>query len=236
MSKIVISQPMFFPWVGLFEQVKLADIYVHYDDVQMPQGRSFTTRVQIKTPDGTRWLTAPVQRSGALLIKDIKLDNSQRWRVKHLKTLEQCYRKSPFFEEMIAIVKLVYDFDHEFLSDLNCLAIQHIADYFGLQPRFSRSSAYATAGHGSVKLLELLKQLQGDVYLTGHGALRYLDHELFEANGVRVEYIDYQKTQYRQLHGEFTPYVSILDLIANEGRDGSRIMNSGTVYWKDFSK
>ena len=29
---VVISQPMFLPWIGLFEQVKVADHFVHYDD------------------------------------------------------------------------------------------------------------------------------------------------------------------------------------------------------------
>ena len=58
--KIVISQPMFFPWVGLFEQIRLADIYVHYDDVQFSKG-SFVNRVQIKTNKGTQWLTVPLQ-------------------------------------------------------------------------------------------------------------------------------------------------------------------------------
>ena len=37
---VVISQPMFLPWVGLFEQARHADVWFHYDDVQLPQGRS----------------------------------------------------------------------------------------------------------------------------------------------------------------------------------------------------
>ena len=48
MTTVVISQPMLFPWVGMFEQVALADVFVHYDDVQFSKG-SFTNRVQLKT-------------------------------------------------------------------------------------------------------------------------------------------------------------------------------------------
>ena len=43
---LVVSQPMFLPWIGLFEQVRLADRFIHYDDVQLPQGRSFISRVK----------------------------------------------------------------------------------------------------------------------------------------------------------------------------------------------
>ena len=56
MTRVVISQSMLFPWVGLLEQMRLADVFVHYDDVQFSKG-SFVNRVQVKTPDGVRWMT-----------------------------------------------------------------------------------------------------------------------------------------------------------------------------------
>ena len=49
--KVVISQPMLFPWVGMLEQIMLADVFVHYADVQFSKG-SFTNRVQIKDSTG----------------------------------------------------------------------------------------------------------------------------------------------------------------------------------------
>ncbi len=59
--KVVISQPMLFPWVGMLEQVRLADRYVDYSDVQFSRG-SFVNRVQVKTCTGPRWITAPLYR------------------------------------------------------------------------------------------------------------------------------------------------------------------------------
>ncbi|NBX37756.1 MAG: hypothetical protein EBR10_11170, partial [Planctomycetes bacterium] len=50
--RIVISQSMYFPWVGFLEQMSLADIFVVYDDVQFSKG-SFTSRVQAKTAAGS---------------------------------------------------------------------------------------------------------------------------------------------------------------------------------------
>ena len=79
-----------------------------------------------------------------------------------------------------------------------------------------------------------MTHFEGDVYVTGHGAKNYLDHEAFERGGVHVEYMDYQRRAYPQLHGEFTPYVSILDLIANMGREGRDLICSGTVSWREF--
>ena len=60
MTTVVVSQPMLFPWVGLFEQIRLADVFVYYDDVAFSKG-SFFNRVQIKTSRGSKWLTVPLE-------------------------------------------------------------------------------------------------------------------------------------------------------------------------------
>ena len=58
--KILITQSMLFPWIGLLAQIKLADIIVHYDDVAFSKG-SFTNRVQIKNQHGMNWMTVPLK-------------------------------------------------------------------------------------------------------------------------------------------------------------------------------
>ena len=232
--KIVISQPMFFPWIGIFEQIRLADIYVHYDDVQLPQGRSFVSRVQIKAPSGSRWLTAPIHREHKAKIKAVTLDDSQKWREEHLKTLQHNYAQAPFANDMLALVQSVYTFNTSYLSELNIFAIEKIAKYFDITAGFVKSSNYHIDASGSEKILQLVKQLGGTVYITGHGARNYLNHELFERNGIIVEYMDYKRTPYPQLYGRFNPHVSILDLIANVGYRGKDWIHSPTKYWKEF--
>ncbi len=84
------------------------------------------------------------------------------------------------------------------------------------------------------RVLDIVKSVGGDTYITGHGAREYMDHEAFERAGVAVEYLDYQKQPYPQLHGDFNPFVSALDLIANMGREGRARIASGTKPWREF--
>lgn len=232
---VVISQPMVFPWVGLFEQVRLADVFVHYDDVQFPQGRSFTNRVQIKMPGGnTQWLTIPVKRDGKQLIQDVLLDNAQDWKGKHLKTLQHAYAKAPFRDDMLTLVEQAYQYPTEQLSTLNIQTLEMVARYFGFEPEFALSSSLGTTSHSTQKLLDITRQMQGTRYVTGHGARHYMDHDLFESSGIRVEYMQYQCMPYPQCHGDFTPYVSILDLIANCGTEGQQYICSRSINWKAF--
>jgi hypothetical protein len=226
---------MFLPWIGLFEQVRLADVFVHYDDVQLPQGRSFISRVQIKTANGIRWLTVPIDhaRSGKL-INEVIIFDEQDWRSKHLNSIRHAYTSAPYFQSMFALVEDLYSHASERLAEFNIAATQKIAERLGLAPLFMRSSSLAVAGSSTERLVNLCQATNCDIYVTGHGALNYLDHEQFERNHIAVRYIDYQKVSYPQLHGAFTPYVSILDPLANCG-DGTRdLLCSEAVYWRDF--
>ena len=236
MTKIVISQPMFFPWAGLFEQIILADTYVHYNTVQFPTGRSFMNRVQIKTSNGSQWLTVPIKHQGIQSINQVEIDYSQQWKDKHLKTLRQNYSKSQFFMEMLAIVSSIYAKKFRYLSDLNIYSIEYISNYFGIETKFVTSSQYLFSSSSSELLLNITESLNGDVYITGHGAKNYLEHSIFEKKGISVNYMNYEKISYPQLYGEFTPFVSILDLIANLGKEGRTVMLSKTINWKEFVK
>jgi len=232
---LVVSQPMFLPWIGLFEQVRIADVFVHYDDVQLPQGRSFVTRVQIKSPANIAWMTAPVDhRKSGKLISEIRLFAEGDWRSRHLKTLRHAYARAPYFESMFALAEQIYACPSNCLCDFNIAAIEKIAHWLSLSPQFLRSSDLNVGGSGTQRLIDLCEKLECDTYVTGHGALRYLNHQEFDQRGVSVRYIDYKKAPYRQGTSEFTPYVSILDAIAHCGEEARNLLRSDAIGWKEF--
>ncbi|MFN3430887.1 MAG: WbqC family protein [Candidatus Sericytochromatia bacterium] len=236
MTAVVISQPMFFPWVGLFEQIRLADVYVHYDDVQFSKG-SFVNRVQIKTAEGPRWLTVPLRDLHlGQPIREVRVDDRLDWRAAHLAMLARHYAEAPHRDEMLDLVRAVYDQPHPLLGGLAIASMESVCRFFGLaDPQTFRHAAdLGIGGSGSERVLDIVRALGGTTYVTGHGARRYLSHERFEAAGIRVDYMAYQRQPYPQLHGAFDPHVSILDLIANVGREGIRNIASGTRHWREF--
>jgi WbqC-like protein family len=233
--KIVISQSMFFPWVGLLEQIRLADIYVYYDDVQFSKG-SFVNRVQIKTDRGQQWLTVPILQNFGQSIAEVAIDYRQNWQERHIQILRRAYDRANFRDEMLALVTDLYQQNHTNIGALSRASLQSIVQYFGLEKgrQFVDVATLNIAGNSSRRVLDVVMALQGTQYITGHGAAKYLDHSLFETAHIDVQYMEYQKKQYSQLHGEFTPFVSCLDLIANCGRAGRSYICSKTVSWQDF--
>lgn len=236
-NKAVISQSMYFPWVGLLEQVRLADFFVHYDDVQLTRG--FYNRVQVKTGNGSGWITVPLRdHHRGQKINEALIDDRQDWRGRHRDILNHAYRGAPFCDEMLSLVDRVFSSPVVTLADISRASIMALVDYFkiGRDKQFIDSANLGIEGSGSRRLHDICRRLGARVYLTGHGALNYLDHELFESSGITVRYMDYQRMPYPQLHGEFTPYVSALDLIANLGPEGARCIRSETVYWREYIK
>ncbi|MDE8342811.1 MAG: WbqC family protein [Acidocella sp.] len=236
--KVVISQPMFFPWIGMFEQIRQADIYVYYGDVQFSKG-SFTNRVQIKTARGVKWLTVPLRDfSLGQTIDDVKISVTAFWRAQHLDVLKQAYSGAPYRNDMLSLVETVYQQSVDSIGALSRRSMEACCDYYGLfrGRRFVDVRQLGIGGSSSRRVLDVVRVLGGTSYITGLGARNYLDHQLFDDAFIRVEYMDYKKMIYPQLHGEFTPYVSILDLIANTGREGVNWIQSGTIYWQDYLK
>jgi len=237
LTTIVISQSMLFPWVGMLEQVRLADIFVHYDDVQFSKG-SFTNRVQVKTPAGMRWMTVPLD--GLKLgqdIADVAISPIETFRARHLDLLKSSFSGAPFAADALGLAESVYDGRHDTISTLARASMMALIDYFGMTEhrQFIDVTALGIEGNGSDRVLAIVTSLGGTRYVTGHGALNYLDHEAFEQSGISVDYMDYQKLPYPQGHGDFTPYVTGLDLVANMGRGGIEMVRSGTRSWKEFS-
>lgn len=235
---IVISQPMYFPWVGMLEQINNADIFVHYSDVQFVKG-SFFNRVQIKLPIGTKWLTVPLRDVHlGQKICEVQVDEKRNWKEQHIEALRQAYRAAPFKNDMLNLVESVFVKKFSSLGELATDSTMALAEYFNITTAklFFESEKLEINGSGSKRVCDICNHFDAKRYITGHGASKYLDHELFDKVGIEVNYMQYEKRQYPQLHGEFTPFVSALDLVANCGRDGADAIKSGFVNWRDFLK
>lgn len=233
---VVISQPMYFPWVGMFEQIALADVFVFYTDVQFSKG-SFTNRVQIKTEAGSRWMTVPLRdlKLGQR-IDEVAVRPARDWKPLHLAMLSEALGDAPYFQEMQELVRQLPDPEPETIAEVSSASMLTICRYFGLDEKvaFVGIDELGIDGKGSGRVLDIVKALGGTRYITGHGARKYLDHQAFEAAGIDVGYMDYKCTPYPQFYGPFTPYVSILDLIAHCGQAGVTYIHSIAKPWRSF--
>jgi hypothetical protein len=224
---------MLFPWPGFFEMIALADVYVHLDDAQFSKG-SFTNRIQIKHVNGIKWMTVPLAGGGTFQkISELKAADVD-WKVQHRALVAEALKGAPYLTTALGLVDDAYARDS--LLEILSTGVENCTATLGLSKplRWERASSLGVAGASWQRVLAIVMALGGTRYVTAHGAINYLDHEAFERAGVEVEYVTYSKTPYAQQHGSFTPYVSILDLIANEGPAARSKLHPKTIPWRDM--
>jgi len=226
--KAVILQPSYIPWRGYFDQIRRADLFVFYDDVQYDK-HGWRNRNQIKTSQGKKWLTIPVHSKGAtagLLANQVRIDWSRPWPSEHLKALTFAYRKAPHFEEYHEWLTAAYARHDALLVDFTTWFTVEIARKLGLvQTGFVRSSELTgISGTKTERLIQILKRVGASHYISGPSAADYLELDLFASAGITIEFMRYVYADYPQLHPPFEPNVSILDLMFMVGNDANRYL------------
>jgi hypothetical protein len=93
-----------------------------------------------------------------------------------------------------------------------------LASRLGLcSTRFVRSSELNIPGYRTDRLINIVKAVGCNHYITGPAARGYLEEDKFPDAGVTVEYMEYTYPQYPQLYPPFDPHLSILDLLMMTG-------------------
>jgi len=222
---LVVLQPGYLPWLGFFEQMLRADIFVYYDDVQYDK-HGWRNRNRIKTPAGPLWLTVPVRHGGLgkPRILDIEIDASAQWVRKHVGSLRQYYRSAPFADRYLPDLEELLQQPWTRLVDLDLAVAAKLAEWFAITTPTIRSSALGIDGERSDRLVRLCRHFGATQYLSGSAARSYLDVALFERHGIEVVWQDYRHPAYPQLHGNFIPYLSAIDLLLNCGPESGRVL------------
>jgi hypothetical protein len=218
LTTLVVLQPGYLPWLGYFDLLKKADVFVHYDDVQFDK-HGWRNRNRIKGPKGPVWLTVPVLhrgRSGQSLL-DVEIDNRQNWQRKHLSTISQLYARAPFMQSLLPSLAELLGRPWLRLLDLDLALIDRVAEVLGIATPRYRSSQLAIGGDRNERLINLCRHFGAARYMSGNAAHEYLDLPAFTAAGVDVIWHNYAHPVYKQQHGKFVPYLSVLDLLLNEG-------------------
>lgn len=228
---VVILQPSYIPWRGYFDQVRRADLFIFYDDIQYDK-HGWRNRNQIKTHQGKQWITIPVHTKGVtqgVPIKDVRIDWSKPWAKSHLKTLTISYAKAPFFKNYQPLLETIYGRNDELLADFTIQTSMLLARELGFTAtRFLRSSELAGIdGQKTDRVISVLKQVGATHYLCGPSASSYMEPDKFAEAGITFEYMQYEYPEYPQLHPPYDPYISILDLLFMVGPDAARYFEKG---------
>lgn len=222
---VVIHQPDFLPHIAFFHRFLYADLWVILDTVQFVHktSRSWHNRDKIKSPQGEKWLTVAVQKCRTETpINKVLLSKAVNWKEDHLNLIRQNYKNADYFGEIFPYAQELYRFECGKMIDFNLASIDMLLRLFDIHIPFVKASALDLQGRKNELLIDILEKVDGKTYLSGIGARDYLEIKLFNEANIQVVWQDFKHPAYRQLHGDFIPYLSSVDLLFNCGIDGSR--------------
>lgn len=224
------------PWCGYFYKYLLSDVFVVMDTVQYSKG-TVINRVKVRGAAGPMWLTVPVVTGGRAgqPISAVELEPGADWKRVHLNTLRTYYGRTPFFSRYFPVIEEIYGAGITTLLELNDRLFVAALGCLGLTPaKVVKLSTLEAGGRASDLVLNIVKAVGGECYLSGTGARSYNDAAAFAANGIRLTYMEFAHPIYQQgRHDDFVPGLSVIDLLFNHGPDAVDIMRRDNIAFEE---
>lgn len=210
--RLGIMQPYFFPYLGYWQLLANVDKYVVYDDVTYIKG-GWINRNNFLINGQKNLLTMQLEKASSYtLIKDIAIKDDF---VKFLKTIEMGYKKAPFFEDIFRLLKDICQCPDKKLGQFLFNSHIKICKYLGIDTELILSSSFEKHAElkGKDKVISICKQLGADEYINAIGGQELYDKKEFAENGIRLNFLQANLREYRQLKNEFVAGLSIIDIM-----------------------
>jgi hypothetical protein len=210
--KLAIMQPYIFPYIGYFQLLSAVDTFVIYDDVNFIK-QGWINRNQIL-------LNGKVYRFNIILkdsssfrkINEIEINCNNQ---KLIATIEQAYRKAPFFNIVFPLVTNILQFNETNLAKFLTNSILTTVSYLNIKLSVLISSEIKKNCllKGENKVIDICKQLNATSYINTIGGLSLYSKEMFLENNLTLKFIKPRLIEYHQFSDKFIPWLSIIDVM-----------------------
>ncbi|MBT5399773.1 WbqC family protein [bacterium] len=230
----VILQPTYIPWLGYFEMIDRADIFVIYDHVQFVK-KTWHHRNRIKNKNGELLLSIPTKNTHLKTpIYDICLSSEyEKVLVNHWLSIFYSYKNSKFFYKYSDSLHALYTNKYSTLMELTVEFIKYFCKQLGISIDIEYSSNLTLDGkltNSTEKVADICDQVNISTLYDANGAKSIIDKTVLNKCGINVVFQKYKHPVYTQMFGDFIPYMSIIDLIMNEGDRSLDIVKSGSLF------
>ncbi len=217
---LAIMQPYFLPYIGYMQLMNAVDTFVLYDDVAFIN-RGWINRNRLLINGQEYLFTVPLKdASQNKRINEVRLTNDPKWRSKLLKTIEQGYRKAPYYGTVMPLTEKIINFTTDYIADLVHNSLVELNQYLGLTTRLVASSS----GYGNEQLkaqqriLDICRQEGATRYINPIGGIELYDKLTFaqadiELNFIKAKWVDYPQPNRAAGAENFIPWLSVLDAL-----------------------
>jgi hypothetical protein len=224
--KLGIMQPYLFPYIGYYQLMHAVDRFVIADDLTFIK-QGWINRNRLLVNGKAAYFTVPLRHHRAdALIRDIEIDDGlgKRWRRIMLKTVENFYRRAPFFDGAYPIVEMVIGGSFSRIADMARSSLRGVFDYLGVPVSLVESSAIYGNAHlrGQERIIDTCISEKATDYVNAIGGRELYSREAFLARGIRLHFVSTEAIEYPQFKSPFVASLSIIDLLMFNSPDRTR--------------
>lgn len=212
---LAIMQPYFLPYIGYMQLMNAVDTFVLYDDVAFIN-RGWINRNKLLINGQEHLFTVPLKEASQnKRINEVRLADDPKWRGKLLKTIEQGYRKAPYYGTVMPVTEKIINFTTNSVADLVYNSLVELNQYLGLTTRLvASSSVYDNVQlKAQERILDICRQEGAKRYINPIGGTELYDKPAFRQAGIELNFIKAKRVDYPQFKNDFIPWLSVLDAL-----------------------
>lgn len=224
--KLAVMQPYFMPYLGYWQLLAAVDRFVVLDDVAFIQ-RGWVNRNRILVNGESHLFTLPLRSASQnRRINELELAVDASWLRRFRSTLRQSYQRAPYFEETSALLDPILNKCSDLLLPLLLDSIHAVAGHLEIGTSLALASALDPdrRNHGQERILDLCRRENATAYYNLPGGKALYDSEAFQRAGILLRFVEPEQARYPQSSGQWTPWLSIIDVMMHLGRAGTRRM------------
>lgn len=220
MTTIAIMQPYFCPYIGYFQLIKSADVFVIYDNIKYTK-KGWINRNRLLANGAAATFSIPIKKDSDHLDVRERFVAEDFDRQKLLNRIKGAYGKAPCFGEAIPVVERALLCDAQNLFEYVHQSVQEICRYLGITTEIVRSSGIEIdhSLRSQDKVIEICKALQATTYINPIGGQELYAKHAFRDQGIELQFLQPNNIVYPQLGNSFVEFLSIIDVMMFNARE-----------------
>ncbi len=166
---VTIHQPLYFPYVGFFQKMQSAELFVVLDDVKFCKNEFYNRNKFINSQDQLEWFTVPVEKkANSKLIKDVYVAKDFGWKRKLMKQMKMNFNDD-----------FTYIHQSNKIIDIEMKSIEYCRNKLNIVTPIIMASELNIEGTKSQRLVNICKTLNATEYISGPNGRDYLQEDLY---------------------------------------------------------
>ena len=227
--KLAIMQPYFIPFLGYFALINHVDQFILFDTPQYIR-HGWIERNRILKLNGE-----PMYVKVSLLkhhrdtpICSISINNTIDWKSKIFAQFGHYKNRAPYFNNVVKLLEIIFKEEYTSIVDLNCKSLQTLCRYLDIKTPISIWSdmnlEIEPANAPDEWALNISKVLKAKSYFNPPGGRSFFNNEKFSKAGIDLNFLEISSEPYKQFGNNFTPFLSIIDVLMFNDKDKVRAM------------